>query len=162
MDALTAAVTFVTTGIPNRFIGLGAAIADAIRAMINSVREFFSMPPMAPAVPALPAPSSGVWQPGGGALMPIPPVPAIPGGGGALMPIPLESAAPRKQSYNAVPPPAGGSQGGGGGDVYLDVKKVGDILAREFGRSMGGPIQGSALFDGTQSSPAQDLSLSYG
>jgi hypothetical protein len=61
-----------------------------------------------------------------------------------------------------VPPPPGGGGSGGDGAVYLDGKKVGDILTGVLARGMAGPSQGSPYFDGTQSSPAQDLSLSYG
>jgi hypothetical protein len=101
--------------------------------------------PYGPPAPVLPAPG----LPGGGVI-------ETPGGAGMVGPH------TGKRSYNAVPPPAGGSQYAGGGDVYLDGRKIGDILAGVQARSMGGPLQGSAYFDGTQSSPASDLSLSYG
>jgi hypothetical protein len=50
----------------------------------------------------------------------------------------------------------------GGGAVYLNGKKVSDILTGILARGMGGPLEGSSYFDGTQSSPASNLSLSYG
>lgn len=74
------------------------------------------------------------------------------------------SHAPRfkKQSYNAVPPPSGGSEGDSGGSVYLDGKKVGDIILDYIGRGASRPIEGSAYLDGTRPSYTSDMSLSYG
>jgi hypothetical protein len=67
-----------------------------------------------------------------------------------------------KRGYNAVPPPARGGRNRGDGNVYLDGKKVGEILTGQMARMAGGPLEGSAYFDGTWNSPASDLSLSYG
>lgn len=150
VSAMSSAINFVTSTIPNLFSELGHAIMEAIRAMIANITGVFTTLPTSP--PAA----------GGGVI-----VPQVPGGSHGIIETPggAHMLGPHtgKRSYNAVPPPSGSTSGGGGdGAVYLDGKKVGEILAGQLARAAGGPLQGSAYFDGTQSSPASDLSLSYG
>jgi len=148
-SSITGSINEVVAAIPGLFSRIGTALMDAIRAIVGSVTGMFTPPAAAAGAVTAPGP---VWHPGAAP----PQVHHGPGGG------PLSPAVTGKQGYNAVPPPPTGSGQGGGGDVFLDGKKVGDILAGQLARSAGGPLQGSAYFDGTQGSPASDLSLSYG
>jgi hypothetical protein len=156
----------------------------AFRALLESFSGLKGrgLPPGAPGERTLPPRIQDLpWMPGdwlkGRGLPPgapgrtAPPLlPGVPGGAAPSAPgtfyDPLSGypmPAPSKQRYNAVPPPAGGGSGGGGdGAVYLDGKKVGEIIAGQIALLAGGPLQGSAFFDATHASPASDLSLSYG
>lgn len=128
------------------FLTLLASAIGAVAALNwDWVKRIFTGPPgsplSAPAAPSTVSPGGFDTTPGGAAT------------GGTHT---------GKHSYNAVPPPAGGGSDGGEGNVYLDGRKVGEIITGRQAQSMGGPLQGSAYFDGTWSSPASDLSLSNG
>jgi hypothetical protein len=59
-----------------------------------------------------------------------------------------------------VPPLSGGSAGDGA--VYLDGKKVGDIIGAQIANAMSGPTQGSAFVVHSRLGMTTDTTLSYG
>jgi hypothetical protein len=140
-------------------LGLGA-IATAIAPLIGAAGLLTAL------AAALAALAAFNWDWLKGLFSHAPATGSSPGGGPGIIDTPggagMVGPHTGKHSYNAVPPPAGGGSGTGGGDVYLDSRKVGEILTGTMARMAGGPLEGSSYFDGTWSSPASDLSLSYG
>lgn len=68
----------------------------------------------------------------------------------------------QKQGYNAVPPGAGGGKPGSKGDIYMDGRKVGEIVTRHQSVAANGPLQGSAYYDGSATWIPADYSFARG
>ena len=82
--------------------------------------------------------------------------------GAPLIPLGPRQPGYGKQGYNAVPPAAGGTKFASAGDIYMDGRKVGQIVSRHQAASANGPLQGSAYMDGTAIFTPADFAYARG
>lgn len=64
--------------------------------------------------------------------------------------------------HGSAVPPAANSNQSSNGDIYMDGKKVGEIVNRHNAMAMNGPLQGSAYFDGSMTMASVDYGLARG
>jgi hypothetical protein len=135
-------------GIPGALVGAvgGAAIGGAMglgQAGIDKLlgprpADWNALAPTTPSVSATPDIRGGFFSP-------------------SYTAPPDESGSAKKMNYLQTIPTGSGSGGGQhAGDVFLDGRKVGDIIAGELAQSMGGASEGSVYYDGTHAAPASD------
>ncbi|OYY02694.1 MAG: hypothetical protein B7Y73_08515 [Acidocella sp. 35-58-6] len=149
--ALGLALTFVPWGkVAEQFNSFGSAIQFVIRTVSAAINPISTL---AYWIGRLAASWIGGMFGGGkggapgkeGAPIPTNPYTKFPQGAHGLPHMPPSLG---KQGYNAVPPPAGGGQAGQGGSIYMDGRKVGEIVSKHQSDAANGPLRGSAYYDG--------------
>jgi len=172
VDGVGDAVKTAVAAIPGIFASLGSAIVDALKKAIGVIKEH-------PEVTSPTAPGFGgtSYTPPASTTAPIqninfrpgPTTTAPPSSTGPTTTAPTETPTPdsvpiKKATYDAVPPSGSGTGGSrmAAGDVYLDGRKISEVVAGHLAQMAGGPTEGPPYIDNTYSAPPADSVHAFG